>query len=176
MDRLPSPRNNGGGYDPLERLAQLRQCWPTSRTVLAKPGWHSPARAITRGKFAENVRFSYGGVVFIGLNAGQQQQSALSDKECTHKSARTLAQCQGGNAEYAERDAANIDWLRSVCSRPASSMRPVVVFFQADPGFDLPETEDVDESTCRSTGLSCPDAGTDRADRAVRWPGIASAR
>lgn len=142
-------RLNNGGYDPLERLARLRQ-------VLAnQPDSFGQTRlALTRqgplgGKFAENVRFSYGGVVFIGLNVpGSNNNLVLSDKECTHKSARTLAQCQAGNAEYAERDAANIDWLRSGFAQAGQQHAAgVVVFFQADPGFDLPETEDVDEST-----------------------------
>lgn len=142
-------RLNNGGYDPLERLARLRQ------TLANQPDSFGQTRlALTRqgplgGKFAENVRFSYGGVVFIGLHApGSNNNLVLSDKECTHKSARTLAQCQAGNAEYLERDAANIDWLRTGFAQARQTHAAgVVVFFQADPGFDLPETEDTDEST-----------------------------
>ena len=86
-------------------------------------------------------------------------------QRCTHKAHALWLQCQAGNTEYARQDAANIDWLRSgfaqagqrACGRCGG-------VFQADPGFDLPETEDVDESTlpARYKGLSCPDAGTDR--------------
>ena len=64
-----------------------------------------------------------------------------------HKSARTLQQCEQGNAEYLERDAANIEWIRSAFAQARErQLKGLVMVFQGDPGFDLPETEDLDES------------------------------
>jgi hypothetical protein len=71
----------------------------------------------------------------------------LNAKECTNKSARDAAQCDASNAEYLERDAANVVWLeQTFAAAKKASARGVVLVFQADPGFDLPETEEVDES------------------------------
>src|SRR5438045_9236414 len=68
------------------------------------------------------------------------------EKSCTTKSARTQAQCDADNKEYAERDAANIAWMRSAFKKAvAADAKAVMIVLQADPGFDLPETEDVDE-------------------------------
>src|SRR5262249_36593482 len=50
------------------------------------------------------------------------------------------------NAEYAARDAANIDWMeQSFALAKKDNARGIVIVVQADPGFDLPETEGVDE-------------------------------
>ena len=71
----------------------------------------------------------------------------LDDKDCSHKSARTAAQCDATNVEYLERDAANVRWMQQAfAAAKASKARGLVLVFQADPGFDLPETEDLDES------------------------------
>jgi len=71
----------------------------------------------------------------------------MSAKECTAKSARNAAQCDASNAEYLERDAANIQWLESTFAKAkADKAEGVVLVIQADPGFDWPETEETDES------------------------------
>ena len=72
----------------------------------------------------------------------------LSAKECTNKSARKTAQCDAANAEYIERDAANVEWMKASfeAARKADA-KGLVLVVQGDPGFDLPETEDHDEST-----------------------------
>jgi hypothetical protein len=57
-------------------------------------------------------------------------------------------QCAADNAEYAERDAANVTWMQEAFALARSGKAPgTVLVFQADPGFDLPETEDVNERT-----------------------------
>jgi hypothetical protein len=96
----------------------------------------------------ENTRFSYGPVVFAGLNVpGSNNNIILNAKECKTKSARNPAQCDAANAEYLDRDAANIQWLDETFAKAkASKAEGVVLVIQADPGFDLPETEDTDES------------------------------
>ena len=98
-------------------------------------------------KFAENTRFDHGGIVFVGLNVpGSNNNKVNDDKDCTNKSARTPAHCAADNAEYAERDAANIAWMQEAFELGAAAEGAgIVLVMQADPGFDLPETEDVDE-------------------------------
>jgi hypothetical protein len=71
----------------------------------------------------------------------------LNAKDCSDKSARTTQQCDADNAEYLERDTANVQWLaRTFQTAKQQASKGVVLVFQADPGFDLPETEGVDES------------------------------
>lgn len=142
-------RLNNGGYDALERLTHLR------RTLFATPGSLGQSRMPLEHqgrpgeKFAENTRFSRGGVVFVGINMpGSNNNKILSDKDCQSKSARTLEQCAASNVEYLERDAANVAWLATAfAAARADNALGVVVTVQGDPGFDLPETEDLDEST-----------------------------
>ena len=140
-------RLNNGGYDGLERLDHIRktmfatnQSYGQERLTLAQQG--APGT-----KFSENTRFARGGIVFVGINMpGSNNNFVHDDKECTHKSARTPATCAAGNAEYRERDAANIAWMdQAFAQAKADKAAGVVLVFQADPGFDLPETEDVNE-------------------------------
>jgi hypothetical protein len=98
-------------------------------------------------RYVENIRFDYGGIVFAGLNIpGSNNNRVHDDKECTNKSARTPAQCAADNKEYEERDAANIAWMHEAFEHARSTKAPgIVLVFQADPGFDLPETEGTNE-------------------------------
>ena len=86
--------------------------------------------------------------MFIGLNVpGSNNNKVNDDDACTKKSARTLEQCKADNAEYAERDAANIEWMKaSFAKAVANADKGIVIVIQGDPGFDIPETEDDDES------------------------------
>jgi hypothetical protein len=141
-------RLNNGGYDGLERLAHVRRVmFPTVNSLgqcqMALEHQGQPGQ-----KYVENIRFSHGGIVFVGLNIpGSNNNLVLSAKECSDKSARKAEQCDAGNAEYLERDGANIEWLAASFARArAANARGLVLVFQGDPGFDLPETEDIDES------------------------------
>ena len=142
-------RTNNGGFDALERLAHLRRVmFPTAGSLgrIQMPLEHQGKPG---EKFVENTRFSHGGVVFAGINVpGSNNNLVLSAKECSEKSARKAEQCDAGNAEYLERDAANVAWMvASFAQAKSQNARGLVLVIQADPGFDLPETEDVDEST-----------------------------
>jgi hypothetical protein len=142
-------RLNNGGFDALERLAYLRKVmYPTLDSLgqTAMPLQHQGKAA--GDKYIENVRFSHGPVVFVGLNVpGSNNNVILNAKDCSNKSARKPAQCDAANAEYLERDEANMAWLaQSFQQAKDSKARGVVLVIQADPGFDLPETEEVDES------------------------------
>ena len=141
-------RTNNGGYDPIERLTHLRKVMiPTTRS-LGKTTLALTRQAELGQKFVENARMIHKGIQFVTLNIpGSNNNRVMSDKECMHKSARTLQQCEQGNAEYLERDAANIEWIRSAFAQARErQLKGLVMVFQGDPGFDLPETEDLDES------------------------------
>ena len=141
-------RLNNGGYDGLERLAHVRKMmFPTSASLGQRqmPLTHQGQPG---EKFVENTRFSHRGIVFTTLNMpGSNNNKILDDKDCANKSARTPAQCEASNAEYLERDAANIRWMQQAFKvAKAQKARGLVLVIQADPGFDLPETQDKDES------------------------------
>ncbi len=141
-------RLNNGGYDGLERLAYLRKTmFPTTRS-LGKRTLPLVHQAPLGEKFVENTRFAHRGIVFATLNVpGSNNNKILNEKDCTQKSARTAPQCEASNAEYLERDAANVRWLQEAFAQAkAGKARGIVLVIQADPGFDLPETEDKDES------------------------------
>lgn len=147
-------RLNNGGYDGLERLSHLRKVmFPTTRSLGQRtlPLIHQGPPG---EKFVENTRFSHKDIMFVTLNMpGSNNNKILSDKDCSNKSARTPEQCEASNAEYMERDAANVRWLEEAFqAAKKQKARGLVMVFQADPGFDLPETEDVDES--QAAGVS----------------------
>ena len=142
-------RSNSGGFDALERLSLIR------RTFFGKPEslGQTKVRLIQQGesgaKFSENTRFAHRGIVFVGLNVPGSNNNWVSNaQECTHKSVRTQLDCDAANAEYLERNKANIEWLKAAFAQArAQSARGVVVVIQANPGFDLSETWPLDEST-----------------------------
>ncbi|MBE9608109.1 hypothetical protein [Chitinilyticum piscinae] len=141
-------RSNNGGYSNLERLAYLRKTMFSTPASFGKTTLSLEMQGSPGEKFAENTRFSHGPVVFAHFNIpGSNNNMVLDDKDCSKKSARTPADCAADNAEYQERDATNIAWLKESFAKARSQhARGIVLVFQADPGFDLPETEDQDES------------------------------
>ena len=142
-------RTNNGGYDPLERLAHLRKVMFATPGSLGQAQMPLEHQGKLGEKFVENTRFSHGGIVFVGVNQpGSNNNLILSAKDCKSKSARNTAQCDAASAEYLERDEANVAWMTaSFAAAKAQNAAGIVVVTQGDPGFDLPETEDADEST-----------------------------
>ncbi len=141
-------RTNNGGYDNLERLAYLRKTMFAAPETFGIEKLTIEHQGAPGEKFVENTRLSRDGVTFVGLNVpGSNNNKVNDDKACTKKSARTAEQCAADNAEYAERDAANIDWLQaSFAQAKSAGDKGVMIVIQGDPGFDVPETEDDDES------------------------------
>ena len=142
-------RSNNGGFNALERLAHLRKVMYPTMTSLGQTTLALEHQGKAAGEnFVVIVRFAYGPVVFVGLNVpGSNNNVILNAKDCSNKSARTQEVCDASNAEYLERDAANIAWMEQSFQKAAqSNARGIVLVFQGDPGFDYPETEDVDES------------------------------
>ncbi len=141
-------RVNNGGWDNLERLDHLRKVMFATPESFGQQKLTPDHQGAPGGKFAENVRFSRDGAMFVGLNVpGSNNNKVNGDKDCSKKSARTPEQCAADNAEYAERDAANIDWMAaSFAKAKGEGDKGIMIVIQADPGFDVPETEDTDES------------------------------
>ncbi len=123
-------RANNGAYDPLERLDFLRTVfYPDSRSLgqrtltLARQS-DDPAYA----KFRENVRWTVGDVVFVGLhvvgsndNFGRTPQMDL---------------------EHNERNAANLAWMKQAFALAKTERaRGIMLIIQANPGFELPATD-----------------------------------
>ncbi len=141
-------RTNNGGYDALERLAYLRKTMYPTASSLGQQQMLLAHQGQPGGKFYENTRWSYRRIVFVGLNMpGSNNNAILDAQDCSYKSGRTPAQCEAGNAEYRERDAANVAWMQQAFKLAKAQKSPgIVLTVQSDPGFDLPETEDIDES------------------------------
>lgn len=141
-------RTNNGGYDPLERLEHLRKVLVPTPASLGQKTMPLTRQAGLGQKFVENTRFQYRHITFVTLNVpGSNNNRVLNDKDCTNKSARTLAQCEAANAEQTERDSANIEWLRTAFTQAkAHKSLGLVAVIQGDLGFDLPETDSTDES------------------------------
>jgi len=142
-------RLNNGGYDALERLAYIRKVMFPTTASFGKYAMALEHQGKLGEKFVENTRFAHGGIVFAGINQpGSNNNLIMSEKECKLKSARDNAQCDASNAEHLERDAANVAWMQSTfVMAKAQKAAGVVIVTQGDPGFDWPETEEVDEST-----------------------------
>lgn len=140
-------RTNNGGFNNLERLEYLRRTmFPTLMSFGQRQMLLEHQGAIG-APYVENVRWTFGDVVFVGLNVpGSNNNKVNSERDCTRASVRTQADCDADNAEYAARDAANIAWLRqSFALARSRGAVGVMLTIQGDPGFDLPETEDVNE-------------------------------
>ncbi len=141
-------RKNNGGMNSLERLDHIRKTMFSAPETFGMEKMTVEHQGKPGEKFTENTRFSKGGAMFVTLNIpGSNNNKVNGDEECTKKSARTPEQCAADNAEYAERDAANIAWLKEAFAKAsAEGDKGVMIVVQGDLGFDIPETEDDDES------------------------------
>jgi hypothetical protein len=141
-------RLNNGGFDAVERLGHLRKVMFPTLNSLGQSTMPLEHQGKLGEAYVENTRFTHGAVTFVGINMpGSNNNLVLNAKECTKKSARDAKQCDDGNAEYLARDEANVAWMKaSFAQAKAQNSRGLVVVVQADPGFDLPETEELDES------------------------------
>ncbi len=142
-------RTNNGSYNNLERLNAIRrglfntnQSFGQTRMTLTQQG--APGAA-----YSENTRWVYGGVVFAGINVPGSNNNYVAPGACINSaSARTQADCDADNVEYLHRDAYNLQWLRGTFDLAKRTNAPaVMIVIQANPGWDIPETEDVVERT-----------------------------
>jgi hypothetical protein len=110
------------GYDPVERLRSLREIFFQGDESFGKK-----TIPLTRqsADYPENVRWSYGGVTFIGLNIPGSNNN--------------LGRTPEDDAEYAARNEANLGWMRENFDRArADGSSAIMIVMQANPGFELP--------------------------------------
>ncbi|PIT75921.1 hypothetical protein [Limnohabitans sp. G3-2] len=117
-------RSNNGSFDPLERLAALRQrFFSPGQSLGTKPlPVHNQSldKATPFAPFVENVRWMHQGVLFATLHI----VGSNNNLESRHIAA---------NREFFERDAANVAWITSTFEQARLQNASAVVFsFQAD--------------------------------------------
>lgn len=114
-----------GGHDPLERLARLRELFFQGeqslgqRTLRLTRQSNDPQYA----KFRENARWTYGGVLFVTLHMVGSNNN--------------LGRTPQMDAEYRERNTANLVWMKQAFDlAKRDGNKGVVLITQANPGFE----------------------------------------
>lgn len=123
-------RANNGAYDPLERLNKLRELFFAGDYSLGQRTLQLTRQSADPhyAKFRENVMWSYGDATFAGLNVPGSNNN--------------LGRTPAMDAEYQERNAANLAWLKQVFSTAKHhNSLGVMIIIQADPGFELASTD-----------------------------------
>ncbi len=109
------------GADPLQRLRRLRETFFPSEQSLG-----GETLTVTRQspEYPENARFDFGGVTFVSVHwVGSGNGTGRTPE---------------ADAEAAARSTAGLAWVRAGFeSARAADSKGIVVFFQADPNFDL---------------------------------------
>lgn len=133
-------RINNGQYQPLERLARLRQIFFPIPGVTAIGG--APMKVESQGlvpgfqEFPENVRWTHSRVVFATLHI-VGSNNALAPFQTGSAAVRTAAD----DDEVARRDAANLAWLNATFDRAERDDAPgVLILIQANPGLELDQS------------------------------------
>ncbi|MDB5047779.1 MAG: hypothetical protein JWO30_850 [Fibrobacteres bacterium] len=140
-------RTNNGSYNALERLDYVRRTMHNSRFSFGQHKMKLERQGALGQAYSENTRWSKEGVYFVGLNVPGSDNNKVNAGQClSSKSARTDADCIADNAEYAQRNAQNLAWLSESFEVAKAHGSPgLMIVIQADPGFDWPETETVNE-------------------------------
>ena len=123
-------RPKNGSYDPVERLAKLREIFSQGNQSLGKR-----TLTLTRqsenpqfAKFRENVRWIYHGVVFFAINMPGSNNNFGRTPEA--------------DAEYADRNSANLAWIKECFAlAKRSNSKGILLVAQANPGFELDSTD-----------------------------------
>lgn len=121
------PGQNIDGYDPLERLSRIRKTFFQDDKSLGGRRMNLTRQSANPkfSKFAENARWTQGGVTFVTLHATGSNNN--------------LGRTPENDAEHAERNAANIAWLReSFDLARTNGSRAVMVLTQANIFPDFP--------------------------------------
>lgn len=114
------------GGNPIERLEALRRVFYATETSLGRRTMplERQSNIAMYQKFRENVRFDFRNVEFAALHVvGSSNGLDPLTPE--------------GEAEYQERNAANLEWMkRSFARATDNNMRAVVLMMQANPSFE----------------------------------------
>ena len=131
------------GYEPLERLARLRSVFFSNdqslgqRTIPLTRQSQTSDPVLT--KYRENARWTYGGVTFMTVHVVGSNNG--------------LGRTPEGDAEYAERNTANLAWLRQGFAQArANQSRAIMIMQQANifpsfPPFPVKPGVPIDEQT-----------------------------
>ena len=121
-------------YDPLERLTKLRQMFFQGDQSLGQRTIRLTRQSedTQYAKFRENVRWTYGEVLFVTLHVVGSNNN--------------LGRTPDMDAEYAERNAANLAWLRQAFELAMrSGSKAIMMIAQADPRFENSWPADVQQ-------------------------------
>jgi hypothetical protein len=124
--------------DPLERLAHERELFAATDQSLGQKTLTLTRESSEGGPYAlysENVRWSYGPVVYLGLNVqGSNDNYPYHD---TDGYPRTDAEIQRMRDEEVARKAANLHWLaEGFAYAKQVGAKGVLIDWQADPNFN----------------------------------------
>jgi hypothetical protein len=120
-------RQNNGSYDPVERLAKLREMFFSGDKSLGKQTIRLTRQSQQHQyrKFRENVRWLHKNILFVGLNVTGSNNNFGRNSE--------------SDAEYFERNSANLAWMQeSFAVAKKQQLIALILIIQANPGFDLP--------------------------------------
>ena len=112
-------------YDPLERLAKLRQLFFQSDQSLGQRTMHLDRQSVdTRyAKFPENVRWTYGNVLFVTLHMVGSNNN--------------LGRTPEMDVEYAERNEANLVWMQEAFELAnRNGNKAIMIIAHANPQFE----------------------------------------
>jgi len=121
-------------YEPNERLTKLRQMFFQSDQSLGRRTMRLARQSEdTRyAKFRENVRWTYGDVLFLTLHVIGSNNN--------------LGRTPEMDAEYAERTAANLEWMRQTFALAMRGRtRAVMIIAQANPRFETSWPPDIQQ-------------------------------
>ena len=131
-------RTNNGSYNALERLDFIRKTMFKTLEPFGKSSMAITHQGAAQSKFVENMRWTYGGVVFAGINMPGSNNNKVGSDCVASNTTRAQAECDADNAEYLERDAANIKWIQDAFALAKSTNASgVMIIAQADPSFDF---------------------------------------
>jgi hypothetical protein len=132
-------RINNGQYQPLERLARLRQIFfPVPGMTLGTIPMQVESQGMLPGyeEFPENVRWTHNQVVFATLHI-VGSNNAQAPFEAGSSAVRTAAD----DAEVARRNAANLKWLNATFDQAERDGAPgILIMVQANPGLEFEQS------------------------------------
>jgi hypothetical protein len=124
------------GQDPIERLAHIRQTMFAANHTF---GAHPLTVEQQRPSYPENARWAVNSIEFLTLDVPGSNDNHIADPNADERGTpRGPADREAAEQEYLRRDQADRDWLQrgfDVATR--SGAAAVVIFMQADPGFDV---------------------------------------
>ena len=125
-------RADNGGFDPIERLAKLREMFfanPAQSLGREKLALHHQGTDSEHKAYIENRRWERAGVVFATLHVVGSNNNLQRDQTAV--------------SEYIARNAANLAWMASTFAQATKqNAKGVVLVFQADPGWEHDGRED----------------------------------